>query len=285
MPGHEDFVYLNGTYLPRGKACLSVEDRGTLFADGVYEVVRYVDGRSFAMQDHLDRLRRSLAGVRLAEPKIVADLPAISDELVGRNQLANAKVYWQITRGPGPRNPLLPTDPRPSVLAMTYPCPPLPDEPAAPIRAVLIEDVRWAHCWIKSLMLLPNVLARDEAIRAGAADAILHRQGVVTEATSANVMLVREGQIITPPTDGRILAGITRQHQLAVARSLNMAVHERAVTCDALFAADEIWLTSTTLEVQPVSHVNGRAIGDGGVGPLAGRVARAFARHVQSRLA
>lgn len=279
MDGPDPIVFLNGQYLPRSQATLSIEDRGTLFGDGVYEVLRYYAGRPFEMDAHMARLRRSLGGMQLAEPALAATLPQISDELVRRNRLPDAKLYWQITRGPAPRDHAFPAEVHPTVLAIAYPARPMSDE-VMRWRATLAEDVRWSCCWIKSLMLLPNVMAKSAARAAGCDEAILHREGVVTEGSSSNVFMVRGGEVWTHPADRWILGGVTRQVVIDVARAEGVAVHEACFTTDDLLGADEAFFSGTTTHVAAATHVEGQAIGDGEPGPVTRRLARAFARRV-----
>lgn len=275
-------IYLNGAYVPDSQAHLAVDDRGTMFGDGVYEAVRYYDGCAFEAQAHLDRLQRSLAGIRLdAAAEAAAELPAVSDELVRRQGLCDAKVYWQVTRGSAPRNHRFPRQATPTVLAIASSAPPLAIATPPPARVALLPDRRWCDVWIKALTLLPNVLALEDAIRAGHADAILHRDGQVSEATASNVMIVRDGELWTPPTDGRILAGITRAVVLELARDMGITVREQAVSCEQLCSADEVLLTGTTTQVRRVTHVQGQPIGgESSEHGVTDALAEAFARRV-----
>ena len=278
-------VYINGQFHDPETATLSVEDRGTLFADGVYEVTHYFFGRAFAMDEHLARLRRSLAGIRLAEPPYVAELPRVSDQLVAELGVESASVYWQVTRGPARREHRLPVEPRPTVLAMAYRSPRAqqaldPDGPVRTTRLMLADDVRWKHCWIKSLMLLPNALARDAAVAAGADDALMHDNGVVTEASASNAFIIRNGELYTHPADGRILPGITRGVLIDLARAEGLTVHEQAATVEELRSAEEAIICSTTTNVTAVTHVDGQPIGPGTPGPVTHRLHRAITRHV-----
>ncbi len=282
----DPYVYLNGQYLPKGQAALSVEDRGTLFADGVYEVVRYCSGRPLAMAAHLNRLHRSLAGIELPAPPEIDQLPTISDELVQRNGMPDAKVYWQITRGPAARQHVFPASPQPTVLAMSYAIPAIdPHAACAAWRAILTEDRRWRDCWIKSLMLLPNVLARNKAAAVGCHEAIMHRNGIVTEASSANVFLVKDGELRTHPANCQILAGVTRQILIDLARELDYAVREEPFPTEQLLHADEVLLTGTTTDVAAIVEVDGQVIGDGKAGEVTQQLHRALLQHTLSACA
>ena len=284
MPANSPLVYLNGQYLPRQEARLDIEDRGTMFGDGVYEVVRYYNGRGLDVMPHLDRLRRSMRGIALDAPDDIADLPGISHTLIQRNDLQHAKVYWQVTRGPAPRDHAFPGTPTPTVLAIAYPAPAHdPDATCPSCTALLHEDRRWGDCWIKSLMLLPNVLAREAARRAGCDEAILHRDRHVTEGASTNVFIVNNGELRTHPADAHILGGITRDTTLKLAKQAGITVHERAGTTDELRAADEVILTGTSLPVSAVTTIDGARIGDGRPGPVARRLHAAFMQHIATQ--
>ncbi|MBI1337494.1 MAG: D-amino acid aminotransferase [Phycisphaera sp.] len=276
-------IYLNGQFVPRVEAALSIEDRGGLFADGVYEVVRYYHGKPLAMQMHHERLANSMRAIELPATPRAHDLPGVSDELVKANNLLDAKVYWHVTRGAAPRDHAFPVDVLPTVMAIAYPDKPL-DPSATPrqVRTILHPDERWAHCWIKSLMLLPNVLARNRALRAGASEAILHRANRVTEGTSTSVMVVRNGKLWTPPTDGAILPGVTRAIVIDLAGSQGITVREEPFDTEALLSADEVMLVGTTTHVAAVTHVGQAQIADGQTGPTTSKLHRAFVDYVLS---
>ncbi len=282
MTSPEAQVYLNGRFVPRSQATLDIEDRGALFADGVYEVVRYYAGRPLAVREHIDRLRGSLDAIQLPPPPQVDRLDAISDELLSRNGLTDAKLYWQVTRGSAPRDHAYPDRPTPTLLAIAYPQPPLDPSAQPPaVRAILTEDLRWHLCSIKSLMLLPNVLAKNAALQAGAYEAILHRGGRVTEATATSVFVVREDQLWTHPADQWILDGITRRMLLDQARQAGMTALEQPFTTTQLLEADEVILCGTTNPVAGVVGVDDRMIGGGGVGPVTKRLHALLMRGIQ----
>jgi D-alanine transaminase len=287
MTAPEPFVFLNGRFLPRSSATLDIEDRGALFADGVYEVTRFYGGRPLAMDAHVQRLRRSLAAIDIPAPVCINDLGRLSDELIERNELRDATVYWQITRGVAPRTSRVVDGIEPTVVMIAYPAEPIEQETqhgaggAARARtAITTEDLRWHRCDIKSLMLLPSVMDQRKAKLAGADVAILHRDGVVTETTSANVMIARGGGLHTHPADQWILNGISRQIVLELARALGVAVHERPFTIDDMVSADEVLVCGTTTHVGPIVTIDGKTIGDGGAGPVARKLNEAFADHV-----
>lgn len=288
MSEFEPQVYLNGRYLPRSQATMDIEDRGVFFGDGVYEVVRYFNAKPFAADDHVQRLKNSLAAIRLPQELIpiaggIKELRGISDELVRRNEMPDATVYWQVTRGSAtPRDAAFPAEVCPTVLVIAYPAPSLEalGQPAG-LKAILAPDVRWHNCWVKCLMLLGNVLAKNQAIERGADEAILHRDGVVTEGTATNVMIVHRGELWTHPADQWILDGVTRRVVLKLAREMGMATVERAFTTEQLLGADEVLICGTTKLVAGVTQVDGELIGRGGVGPVTKKLHRAIRAEIE----
>jgi D-alanine transaminase len=275
----EPQVYLNGRYVPRSEAKLDVEDRGAMFADGVYEVVRYYNGHAFAMGEHVARLRRSLEQIDLPVPADVARLEEIADELVRINAMPDARVYWQVTRGAGPRQHVPATAMTPTVLVMTTRLEPVDfTAPAAMIRLTVAEDQRWARCDIKSLALLPNVLAAMRAHEAGFDEVALQRGGVVTEGSHTTLFMVKDEQLFTHPADKRILPGVTRSLVIDVARKAGITVHERAFTVEQMCNADELIVTGTTTHLAAVVQVDNVVVGSvpPAVGDVTMRLYRAY---------
>ncbi len=276
-------VYLNGRFLPLSEATIPVTDRGLLFGDGIYEVYRLYRGEAFRMKEHLERFGRSARAVRLALPEV--DWTALHAELVARNGLeaADATMYLQLTRGaPRTRTHAFPepgTPPTLLVLPRRLP-PPRPELHERGVAVITRPDVRWGRCDIKSVNLLPNVLANQEAAEAGAWEAVFVRDGVVTEGTHTNVFAVLGGEIVTHPEGPRILSGVTRTAVIEVARGEGLSVREAPVLLGALEHASEVFLTGTTAEVLPVVRLDARPVGDGRPGPVAARLLRAFARLV-----
>jgi D-alanine transaminase len=284
MPNPDPIIYLNGGFVRKSTAAMSVDDRGTQFGDGVYEVLRFYAGRPLAVSLHLARMRQSLSRIELPPPDGFDKLPSIAKALLEKNGLSDAKIYWQITRGAAPRNPLFPRGVLPTVLVTASPVAALQtDSPVPTQTAVLAPDERWANCWIKSLMLLPNVLATNAAHRAGCDSAILHRDGTVTEATNANVMIVRDAELWTHPADRWILNGVTRQLVLGLAGELGITVREQACHRDQLQGADEVLLTGTTIHVTAVTQVDGRPIADGSPGPVTARLHEALTAYIADK--
>ncbi len=273
----EPTVFLNGAFLPRSEAKIDIEDRGFLFADGVYEVTCYCDGRAFRMGDHIERLTTSMQAMRLPVGEVPRTLAQVSDELIARNGLTDAKVYWQVTRGVAPRGHGFPKDTAPTVLAMASPLtigrP--GDEPKA-LRAVTVEDRRWLRVWAKTIMLLDNVLARQAALDAGAHEAIFVRDDVVKEGSATSLFIVRRGEMRTHPTDGSILPSITRKVVLELAAKLGIAVTEEPFALEDVLAADEAVLVGTTTHVAAVVEVDGQVIHDGQTGPVTRRLFEAL---------
>lgn len=261
-------VYLNGQFIEPEQARVSVFDRGFLFGDAVYEVIRYFNGKPYAMDLHVQRLQRTLREVRFTHFR-AEDIVRLGDELVARNDLRDACVYWQITRGTGPgRSHLPPKEMSPTVFGCVDRTPPL-SQCATPAEtsAALHEDWRWARCDIKSTNLLPNILGKLAAADSGAEEVIFHRGGRISEGGSTTVLVVRDGRLFTPPIDDpdlSILHGITRR---VVAALPGADLDERPVTVEELRSADEIILAGTRTLLAAVTRLDGRQVGNGSVGP------------------
>lgn len=266
-------VYLNGEYLDADEARVPVLDRGFIFGDGIYEVVPTFGGRPLRLEHHLQRLENSLKAIRLDNPHSTSEWAELLSELLARNGDGDMSVYLQITRGVAQRDHALPNGTKPTVFAM---CNPLKGAPAEwlekGIAAVSLDDSRWLHCNIKATSLLPNVLLRQEALDSGAQEAILVRDGYVTEGAASNVFVIIGGLIVTPPADHRLLPGITRDLVLELARENGIPCTENTISVGELAAADEIWLTSSTREVLAVTKLDGKAVGKGEPGPLWRRI-------------
>jgi D-alanine transaminase len=268
-------VYLNGVFLPLEEACVPVTDRGFLFGDGVYEVIPAYGGRLFRLPHHLQRLQNSLDGIRLANPLGSAEWESMFNELLARNRDAagpdnDQSVYLQVTRGCATRRDhSFPETISPTVYATSNPIA-LPD-PAIEqngVAAITLNDIRWQRCDIKAITLLPNVLLRQQAVDRGAAEAILIRDGQVIEGSSSNVFVVENDTIITPPKSERMLPGITRDLVLELAAKHGLPYAEADIDTAMLERAEEVWITSSTREIVPVTQLNSSAIGDGRPGPV-----------------
>lgn len=263
-------AYLNGAFLPLEEAHISVMDRGFLFGDGVYEVIPVYGGRLFRLAHHLKRLQNSLDAVRIRNPLTDAEWDAMLAELVARNTGGDQAVYLQVTRGVAPkRDHAFPADTRPTVFAMSTPAA-APRDIAAEqgVRAVTLQDIRWQHCNIKAITLLPNVLLRQQAIEADTAEAILIKSGHAIEGAASNIFIVSNGLLITPPNGPALLPGITRDLIIELAAAYAIPYRETDIPEDDLFDAEEIWLTSSTREISPVVQLDDRVISGGKPGPL-----------------
>jgi D-alanine transaminase len=267
--------YLNGEFLPLESARVSVLDRGFIFGDGVYEVIPVFASKALRLDQHLARLARSLEAIGIVPPLSPAAWAALIERLIAAAPAPAQTVYVQITRGVAPRNHLPPAALTPTVFAMTTPLSPLP--PESPVDVVLREDFRWTRCDIKSISLLANVLLRQEAAAAGAYEAVLVRDGFITEGAASNVFMVSGGRIHTPPLSSHLLPGVTRDLLVELLANTTDAVLEVDITREALLAADEIWLTSSGRELAPVSHVDGQAVGHACPGPVYRRVVERYA--------
>ncbi len=272
-------AYVNGRYLPQRQASVNVEDRGYQFGDGVYEVFYLRDGRFMDAALHLDRLERSLAEIRIAMPMPRVALHAVCTELARRNRVAEGLVYLQVTRGVARREHVFPTAATPPALVVTVRrLPPVPrDLEAWAAAAITRPDERWRRCDIKSVNLLANVLAKQAAREAGAVEAILvDTDGVVTEGGSTTVWMVdAAGVLRTRARSHHILPGCTRA---ALVEELALAVAERACSVAELASAREVFLTSATSFVRPITRLDGRAVADGAVGPVTRRLFGLLAR-------
>lgn len=268
-------VYLNGAFLPKDQACVSVMDRGFLFGDGVYEVIPAYGGRLFRLPHHLKRLQDSLDGIRLANPCRDEQWHNILTELLERNRDPAASrndqsVYLQVTRGSAPRRDhSFPEHVIPTVFAMSNPM----AEPDAltesrGIAVVTLDDIRWQMCNIKAITLLPNVLLRQQANEQDSAEAILIKDGLAIEGSASNLFTVKDGVLRTPPKGPLMLPGITRDLVLELAAQHGLPCHETDVSEAALRDADELWITSSTREIVPVTHLDARPVGNGLPGPL-----------------
>ena len=269
----QPLVYLNGEFVKYSEAKIPVEDRSIQFGDSVYEVVRYYGGRPFRMEQHMRRMQRSAEGIEMPLPP-VDGLISAANELVRRQELSDCTVYIQVTRGVADRFHGLPDIPRQSVIAIARPAEVV--RPKPPITCITVSDDRWAKPYMKTAMLLPNATAREHASRRGADDAILVRDGFLTEATASNVFVILGHRLVTPPLSNYILPGITRESILEMAREAGIDCDERPVPMDELYQADGIFLTGTNSEVPAVVRLDNRQVGGGRPPALFERVAELF---------
>ena len=261
--------YLNGSCLPLKDARISPLDRGFLYADGAYEVMPVYGGRPFRFAAHADRLTRSLGALRMADPHTRPEWRAILGELIERNGGGDIYLYWQVTRGAqnGRTHAPLPDIPR-TVFAFCAPLPPTSAEQLANgLACITAADTRWARCDIKSVALLANVLLRQESIDAGAAETILLRDNELTEASASAVHVVLGREVLTPPNSRRILPGTTRSVVEEMATRAGLPWRSAPVSATQLRDANEIWISAATREVQAVTRLDGRPVGEGRPGP------------------
>lgn len=254
-----EWIWIDGKTIPLADAKIGVEDRGFQFADGVYEVIRIYAGVPFTLDEHLDRLQRSAEGIELSLPMPTARLQAEILKLIAHTGMAEGMVYLQVTRGCAPRNHFYPdASCRPTMLFYLRELPPIPEpEQVVGAKLVTVEDERWKRCWVKSIALLPNILAKNAAARKGADEAIfVDERQQVWECSASNIFGVSRGTIFTPPIGPKVLPGITRQAIL----DLEPAIEVRPVSVEEIRNADELFITSTTREIGWVSQLDGRTI-------------------------
>ena len=264
-----NLVYLNGDFLPADQAFVPVLDRGFIFGDGVYEVIPAYHGHLFRLHEHLARLQDSLQGIRLENPLNEGQWSAVLTELVQRNGGGDLSLYLQITRGPAKRDHALPANVKPTIFAMCSPMEPAPQELLSQgVAAITVADTRWQNCHIKAIALLPNILLRQQAVDAGAMEAILIRDSKVTEGAASNIFLVKNDTIVTPPKGRYLLPGITRDLVVELALQQDIPCEQRLIDESELAGADELWLTSSTKEILPVTRLNGNSVGAGTPGRL-----------------
>lgn len=268
-------VYLDGDFLPIEAAKVSVLDRGFLFGDGVYEVIPAYGGHLFRLQPHLRRLQRSLDAVRIQNPLSEDVWEQILQRLLEENRgEADANndqsVYLQVTRGVADkRDHLFPAGVRPTVYAVSSPI----RKPDASVRdkgisAITLDDIRWQYCHVKAITLLPNVLLRQQAEDRGVGEAILIRDGLALEGSASNLFVVSDGVLLTPPNSARLLPGITRDLVLELAQKHGLPWREADIPHDLLTQAEEVWVTSSTREIMPVTTLDGQPVGSGKPGPI-----------------
>ncbi len=283
MSNSEDKIYLNGRLIDRSQAAISPDDRGFLFADGVYEMIRLYGGVPFEIDSHAARLRRSLGELRI-EGFDAGGLGKICASLVSSNGLEkhDATFYIQITRGAAPRSHLYPENLSPTVYGFASEFTLPRKEWKQGIAVMLTPDTRWARCDIKSIALLPNILARQAAERAGADEAVFTKNGVVTEGSSSTFCAVIGGRLLTHPQGEGILSGITRKVVLRLCPRLGIPFAEETIPVDDLEGADEMMILSTTREVMPVVRIDGRSVSEGVPGPVTRKLQEEFA-HLAGR--
>ncbi len=266
-------IYLNGKYLDYSQALLPVDERGLQFADGIYEVALVWGGQFIDLDRHLERLERSAQGIELDLPLSTSEIRGIAEELLRREPVKEAALYLQVTRGVAPRDHRFPSAAQPTVIAYLKDAPVDREALQYGVKAITEPDLRWLRCDIKSVSLLPNVLARQHAANRGMREAIQVRSGVgVTEGSATNIWMVHQGSIVTAPASNWILSGIVRSVVLELAKAEKLPVAERFASAEELLQMDEVFMTSTTSFVMPIVEIDGRRVGDGEPGPVTMRL-------------
>lgn len=275
------FIYLNGEFVDKDKAVVSVMDRGFVFGDGVYEVTRVIAGKLFKEKEHLKRLRSGLKGLKInVSEKMISSIPEISRELIKRNRHTEgeASVYLQITRGTAwPRtHPFPDPEVEPTMFLSSASFTPHTKLHESGVDTITLPDIRWTRCNLKTINLLPNTLAKQQAEDAGANSAVLIRDGMVTESPNANIFAVKDGALYTFPATNYILNGITRQTVIELAEQLQIPVHFMPVRKEELSEIDELFFSGTTTDIQPINTVDKISIGTGKPGPIVRRIQEAY---------
>jgi len=264
-----EIIYLNGKLIPKTEAAISPEDRGFNFADGIYEVIKYYGGRPFRYADHMERLRRSLREIRI-DFDGSGLLEAVFQTLLEQNGLADqeAGIYLQITRGSHTRIHQFPEDIKPTVYATAFPFASKWDQLKNGVKVITTEDIRWLRCDIKSVSLLPNVLAAEKAHEQDAVEAIFIRNGIVTEGSHSSFMAVKNGVVYTHPDSNLILPGITKIVIREICKANNISLVEEGIPASELAIMDEMMIVGTGSEVTPVVQLDENLVGNGKPGPV-----------------
>jgi D-alanine transaminase len=262
-------VYVNGSYVPENEGKVSIFDRGFLFADGIYEVTAVINGKLVDYEPHAERLERSLNEISMAWPCSKAELRQMHEELIKRNKLDEGIIYIQVTRGSADRDFKFPKEAKSTLIGFTQ-VQKLLENPNAPagVKVVTIPDIRWARRDIKSVMLLAPVLGKQRAYEEGAFEGWMVEDGKVTEGTSSNAYIVKDGKVITRPLSNSILAGCTRRSLFRMAKEEGVVIEERLFTPEEAYAADEAFLTSASNFVLPIVEIDGKRVGGGQPGPM-----------------
>lgn len=266
-----DPVYLNGQFVPLAEAGISPLDRGFLYGDGVYEVIPVYSRRAFRIEEHLQRLQATLAGIKLANPLDLAGWKSVVEQLIEAAPWEDQSIYLQVTRGADNKrdHAFPPTSVPPTAFAFASPLvTPSAETRAQGVAAITVADQRWARCDLKVISLLANVLARQQAVEAGCAEALLVRDGYLKEGAASNIFLVKNGVLLAPPKTQLMLPGITYDVILELAESHGQAMEVREIREIELRTADEVWMTSSTKEILAITLLDGTAVGTGQPGPI-----------------
>ncbi|MEK3852793.1 D-amino-acid transaminase [Cytobacillus sp. FSL H8-0458] len=279
-----EYVILNGDLIERSEAKVDIEDRGYQFGDGVYEVIRVYNGKMFTADEHLERLLDSGKKIELNIPYSKDQLKQMLLEMIAKNQLDLGIVYMQFSRGTSPRNHAYPgADVAPVLTAYTRETTRPVESMRNGVKAILIEDIRWLRCDIKSLNLLGNIMAKQKAAQSGCFEAIQHRGDTVTEGSSSNIAIVKDGTLYTHPATNLILNGITRRKINEICRENGTALEESAFTKEDLLAADEVFMSSTSAEITPITEIEGKPVGNGSPGPITNKLQNLFEEAIEKQ--
>ena len=271
-------ILKQGSFAHRESLLFPFEERGLQFGDGVYEVIRIYQGKYYLLEEHIDRLYRSLYEIKIELPYSSEKITEMLHDLLRRNNMdTDGKVYLQVTRGSAPREHYFPEKVTPNLFAYVEPVSRNTEMMSSGVHAITMPDIRWDYCHIKSLNLLPNVMAKQTAKENGCFEAILHKDGIVTECSASNAYLVKDGKIYTHPGSNQILFGCVRIAVEKFAKDLNIPFIEEAFTVDAIAEADEMFLTSSTTEITPIVKVDDDWIQDGKAGTITRRLQTAYA--------
>lgn len=270
-----DPVYLNGEFLPLADAGISPLDRGFLYGDGVYEVIPVYSRRAFRIDEHLARLQSTLAGIQLGNPLTTDDWKAVIARLIEAAPWDDQSIYLQVTRGADNKrdHAFPPANVPPTAFAFASPLVTTPaDVRARGVAAITVPDLRWSRCDLKVISLLANVLARQQAVDQGCAEALLIRDGFMKEGAASNIFIVKDGLLLAPPKTQLMLPGITYDVILELAQQHQLPLEVREISETELRAADEVWMTSSTKEVLAITTLDGKAVGNGKPGPVGERM-------------
>lgn len=273
-------AYYDGQFMPLEEVKIPVLDRGFIFGDGVYEVIPVYDRRAFRLDGHLARLRRSLAEIRITNPHSDEAWAQLIQDLINRQPNEQQAIYLQVTRGVAKRDHAFPKDTPPTVFMMSNPLTtPAVDQVQHGVSAVTLTDNRWFRCDIKTTALLANVLLKQDAVDAGGSEAVLFRDGYLTEGTSSNIFAVKNGTIHTPPKSHLLLPGITYDVIVDLARIGDIPLEQRDVSAKEVRTADELWLTSSMREVLAITTLDNTPVGNGAPGPIFKRIHQLYQEH------
>ncbi len=257
-------AFLNGEYLPLDECRVSVLDRGFIFGDGIYELITVYKNNAFYLAQHLERLQRSMDEVKITSPYSDDEWEILVNNLVQQSEHDDLAIYIQVTRGIAPRDHFFPNSTQATVFAMANPLPLVSSKYLKNgVELITTNDIRWQRCDIKTISLLANVLAKDEAAEASATEAIMVRDGYALEGSASNLFLVRDDVVYTHPKDNLILPGITRDFVLELLNELGLEFKEQFIPKDWLYSADELWVASSTKEVLAATKIDGKVVADG----------------------